>query len=357
MAATTTRAFLVALLVVVAFLFSEGVRAAAAESAWRSVQHRREVQSLLKRINKHPVASIQSPDGDIIDCVHISRQPAFDHPLLKNHIIQMRPSMHPSGMYDESNIASIAQTWHENGECPEDTIPIRRTREEDVMRASSVRMYGKKLISMDDPLNDVTTGHEYGVAYATGDNQYFGTKMTVNVWQPTPQRGDFSLAQLWITAGSYGNKDLNTIEVGWQVYPAMYGSGSTRLFIYWTDPNTHNWWLQVGGTNLGYWPSSIFTRLATSASLVEWGGEVYSPSMTTPMGSGHFPEEGFGKACYIRTIQVVDSSNHLKSPKGVGLIAGNPNFYRVTSGVSSNIWGTYIFFGGPGKKNSKIDVI
>ncbi|CAL4992519.1 unnamed protein product [Urochloa decumbens] len=389
MAATTTRAFLVALLVALAFLFSEGARAAAAESGWRLAQHRREVQSLLKRINKPPVASIQSPDGDIIDCVHISRQPAFDHPLLKNHIIQMRPSVHPSGLYDESNITPITQTWHENGECPENTIPIRRTREEDVMRASSVRMYGKKMrgsiskfVSMDDPLNDVTTGHEYGVAYGTGDNEYFGTKMTINVWQPTPQ------------------------SVGWQVYPAMYGDGSTRLFIYWTrdaynrtgcynlgcsgfvqtdtrftiggslspvstyggtqyeldilvwkDPNTHNWWLQVGGTNVGYWPSSIFTRLATSASSVEWGGEVYSPSMTTPMGSGHFPEEGFGKASYIRTIQVVGSSNQLKSPNGVGLIAGNPNFYNVKSGVSSDSWGTYIFFGGPGKTNSEIDVI
>jgi hypothetical protein len=32
--------------------------------------------------------TLQSPDGDIIDCVHISHQPAFDHPLLKNHTIQ-----------------------------------------------------------------------------------------------------------------------------------------------------------------------------------------------------------------------------------------------------------------------------
>ncbi|CAO2146972.1 unnamed protein product [Urochloa humidicola] len=411
--AATMRAFLVTLVIALTFLFSEGARAAAAESGWRSAQHRREVQSLLKRINKPPVASIQSPDGDIIDCVHISRQPAFDHPLLKNHKIQMRPSMHPGGLYDESNIASISQTWHENGECPEDTIPIRRTREEDVMRASSVRMYGKKMrgsiskfVSMDHPLNDVTTGHEYGVAYGTGDNEYLGTKMTINVWQPTPQSGDFSLAQLWVSAGSYENKDLNTIEVGWQVFPAMYGDGSTRLFIYWTrdaynrtgcynlgcsgfvqtdtrfaiggslspvstyggsqyeldilvwkDSNTHNWWLQVGGTNLGYWPSSIFTVLATSASEVEWGGEVYSPSMTTPMGSGHFPEEGFSKASYIRTIQVVDSSNHLKSPNGVGLTAGNTNFYNVKSDVSNDNWGTYIYFGGPGKTNSRIDVI
>ena len=31
----------------------------------------------------------QSPDGDIIDCVDINKQPAFDHPLLKNHTIQV----------------------------------------------------------------------------------------------------------------------------------------------------------------------------------------------------------------------------------------------------------------------------
>lgn len=30
----------------------------------------------------------QSEDGDIIDCVDINKQPAFDHPLLKNHKIQ-----------------------------------------------------------------------------------------------------------------------------------------------------------------------------------------------------------------------------------------------------------------------------
>lgn len=31
----------------------------------------------------------QSPDGDIIDCVHMSHQPAFDHPFLKDHKIQV----------------------------------------------------------------------------------------------------------------------------------------------------------------------------------------------------------------------------------------------------------------------------
>jgi len=32
----------------------------------------------------------QSPDGDIIDCIPISKQPAFDHPFLKDHKIQVQ---------------------------------------------------------------------------------------------------------------------------------------------------------------------------------------------------------------------------------------------------------------------------
>jgi hypothetical protein len=31
-----------------------------------------------------------SEDGDIIDCVDIYKQPAFDHPALKNHTIKVR---------------------------------------------------------------------------------------------------------------------------------------------------------------------------------------------------------------------------------------------------------------------------
>jgi hypothetical protein len=58
----------------------------------------------------------------------------------------MRPSYHPGVLYHDSSIAPhpISQTWHESGKCPENTIPIRRTKEEDALRASSIRRYGKK---------------------------------------------------------------------------------------------------------------------------------------------------------------------------------------------------------------------
>lgn len=38
----------------------------------------------------------------------------------------------------------MTQLFHMNGKCSEGSIPIRRTKKEDVLRASSVKRYGKK---------------------------------------------------------------------------------------------------------------------------------------------------------------------------------------------------------------------
>ncbi|KAI7756404.1 hypothetical protein M8C21_011644 [Ambrosia artemisiifolia] len=209
------------------------------------------VHKHLKRLNKTPVKTIQSPDGDMIDCVHITQQPAFDHPFLKDHKIQMRPNYHPEGLYDDNKVKtqsnerdnSIKQLWHMNGMCPEDTIPIRRTKEEDVLRASSVKRYGKKKHkSVSDPRIIPTSadpdlvnesGHQHAIAYVEGD-KFYGAKATMNVWEPKIQQpNEFSLSQIWILGGSFG-EDLNSIEAGWQVSPDLYGDNNTRLFTYWT---------------------------------------------------------------------------------------------------------------------------
>ena len=59
----------------------------------------------------------------------------------------MRPSFHPEGLsFDDVSSKSeseITQLWHLNGRYPEETIPIRRTKEEDLLRASSVANYGR----------------------------------------------------------------------------------------------------------------------------------------------------------------------------------------------------------------------
>ncbi|KAG6499068.1 uncharacterized protein LOC121996009 [Zingiber officinale] len=378
---------------------------------------RLEVRRHLKRFNKAPVKSIKSPDGDTIDCVHVSHQPAFDHPFLKNHTIQTRPNFHPEGLFDDSKAtsdkktSSMAQPWHQNGRCPEDTIPIRRTTRDDVLRASSIKRYGrKKHKSFPNPLSvepDLLNenGHQHAIAYVEGD-KYYGAKATINVWQPKIQQtNEFSLSQLWILGGSFG-QDLNSIEAGWQVSPELYGDNNTRLFTYWTsdayqatgcynllcsgfiqinnaiamgasispisnydgsqydisilvwkDPKEGNWWMQFGRDHvLGYWPSFLFSYLADSASMIEWGGEVLNSDpdgehTSTGMGSGHFPEEGYSKASYFRNIQIVDGSNHLSAPTGVGSFTEQSNCYNVQNGNNGD-WGQYFYYGGPGRNSN-----
>ncbi|XP_043693322.1 uncharacterized protein LOC122643808 [Telopea speciosissima] len=388
-------------------------------------RHKLEVQNHLKRLNKPAVKSIKSPDGDIIDCVHASNQPAFDHPSLKNHTIQMRPSFHPEGLFDknkattksEQSSNSITQLWHFSGRCPEGTIPIRRTTKDDILRASSVERFGmKKHTTIPQPhsVNPAAInpgGHEHAIAYVKGD-KYYGTKATINLWKPnTQQPNEFSLSQLWVVEDS-SSQDVNTIEAGWQVLPYFYGDNNTRLFIYWTsdsyqstgcynlvcsgfvqtnnqialggslspvsaysgsqyditilvwkvktnvsiylrDPTDGKWWMQLNDSVLGYWPSSLFSYLADSASMIEWGGEVtntesFGQHTSTQMGSGHFPQEGNGKASYFRNIQVIDGSNNLKAPNGISTLAMYATCYNILSGNNSD-WGNYFYYGGPGR--------
>nr|XP_016475958.1 PREDICTED: uncharacterized protein LOC107797575 [Nicotiana tabacum] len=85
--------------------------------------------------NGLPVKSIQSEDGDVIDCIDIFKQPALSHPALKNHKIQMRPSDNPvmenslTTKTDQKFYKFVTtQIWQKNGNCPKGTVPIRRTQ-------------------------------------------------------------------------------------------------------------------------------------------------------------------------------------------------------------------------------------
>ncbi|XP_010524467.1 PREDICTED: uncharacterized protein LOC104802521 [Tarenaya hassleriana] len=367
--------------------------------------HEGKVRRLLKQLNKPAVKSIESPDGDIIDCVPIKKQIAFDHPLLQNHTIQMRPSCHPEGDHAgnaKKNTKPLIQLWHVKGKCPKNTVPIKRTKKEDLLGPTSFESFGKKSQKSipQTGSNDPFTGHEHSIAFVAND-KFYGSKSMVNIWNPFVQlSSEFSLAQTWVRAGD--GSDLNTIEAGWQVYPDLYRDFNTRLFVYWTrdgyqktgcynhvcpgfvqtnngvalggsisptsiyggtqyeytiliwkDKASGNWWLQVQGINVGYWPGTLFTGLADSATRVDWGGEIVNrrtngKHTSTDMGSGRFAEEGFGKAAYFRNIQIVDGSNTLQPTPGLAAIAEQPNCYDVQLGTAGTSWDSYFYYGGSG---------
>jgi hypothetical protein len=46
---------------------------------------------------------------------------------------------------DGFNVSSdVYQTWQKSGSCPEETVPIRRIRKEDLLRAVSLARFGQK---------------------------------------------------------------------------------------------------------------------------------------------------------------------------------------------------------------------
>ncbi|PKI47580.1 hypothetical protein CRG98_032021 [Punica granatum] len=80
------------------------------------------------RAPRGTVKTIQSGGGDVVDCVDIYQQPAFDHPMLKNHTIQVKPSFVDES---ESHLQRLPAELEEWGvDCPEGTVPIIRKTSE-----------------------------------------------------------------------------------------------------------------------------------------------------------------------------------------------------------------------------------
>ncbi|GLT69278.1 hypothetical protein SLA2020_414390 [Shorea laevis] len=336
-----------------------------------------------KELFKHKgtVKTIEGKDGEVIDCVDIYQQPAFNHPLLKNHSIQMESSSSiPNVTNGKLYNAELHQGWHENGKCPEGTIPIRHAREDDHFAPRIPRQ------------NYDSTGHEYAIAY-TNDGHFYGVHSSHNVWSPVTNFADFSLSQVWISSGP--TEEVNTIEAGWQVTSL---SKEPRFFIYWTSDGYKdtgcynlecsgfvqtnnafvigsflhpvssygatqfeiaitiyksygNWYLQLQDQVLGYWPRSLFTHLAIGASDLSWGGEIFDSGgqdghTSTQMGSGHFPSEGNGKASFVRNLQYMDGGGKFKDA-AVTPHATNPSCYDITM-QNNVVYGTHFYFGGPG---------
>lgn len=60
----------------------------------------------------------------------------------------------------------VTQHWTINGKCPKNTIPIRRTRREDILRAKSLKEYGRKYtnnIPQPQPTNSTNANAQHEV--------------------------------------------------------------------------------------------------------------------------------------------------------------------------------------------------
>ncbi|XP_019057173.1 PREDICTED: uncharacterized protein LOC104806411 isoform X2 [Tarenaya hassleriana] len=368
-----------------------------------SDEEKQELVKQLKCVNKPAIKSFQTDHGDILDCILLHNQLAFDHPLLKNRSVQMRPATIPEWITDNNNTSQKSGflKFLQGGiSCPNGTVIVKRTTMQDLIHAKCLKSMG-----LNYPRYVPSKGKNIDVAghhFAVTEYRYlnYGAKGNLNIWDPEVLADQFSLSCLSIAGGP--KAQLNSISAGWIVNPWLY-LGHSRLYTYWTadgfkktgcfstqcpgfvqvsskiplgilikpvssyggrqfeidismhqDRATGDWWLVLNDEYIGYWPKSLFTAsgLAEGASFVSWGGEVYSPvtEKSPSMGSGHFPDEGFRKAAYVNGLKVIASTGQAITPTSYSLktFSDSPKCYRAEYKPAYGEWSSGIFYGGPG---------
>ncbi|KAF8379314.1 hypothetical protein HHK36_028747 [Tetracentron sinense] len=353
-----------------------------------------EFERQLKLLNKPAVMSIKTEYGDIYDCVDFYKQPAFDHPLLKNHTFETSPSSFPKGMKNgASSGAKSLNIGLKGGGCPSGTVPIRRTTKDDLIRAKS---FSEKYVGNMGILTKERPGHHYDYLGSNEgkSNKFYGVGGVLSVYNPSVLGFQLSSAHVRIRT------EFESIRVGWMVNPTLYGDNLTRLYTQWDageagcyntrcpgfvvvsseipidlafqktsvsggeqiemdfliykDEKNGNWWLNLGklSTPIGYWPKSIFNNLACFGDYVSWGGEVVSPPdlPSPPMGAGLVPVDDPRYAAYCRQIIVVNEAHqsvHVDDTKMYGDVP--VDYYDINdAGVKGDYWGHYLMYGGPG---------
>ncbi|KAG6505617.1 hypothetical protein ZIOFF_037982 [Zingiber officinale] len=238
------------------------------------------------------------------------KQPAFDHPLLKNHTLQLKPSNFPKGMkLAKSKPASF---YGFNDTCPSGTVLIHRARKQDLIDSQLLRNQFRAQAVTHNPTADgshnttVEGSHVSPIMYGTSYPRFF-TFWTIDGYEKTGC-GNLECPGFVSTTNIYGPGSFIPEF-------STYGGEQKYLpILIARDSNTGNWWVTYNDQlPLGYFPKELLPKMNKYASALQMGGHVYSPLNvpSPPMGSGHPSTEGSNKAAYFIQVQSVDSSNNL----------------------------------------------
>ncbi|CAJ2633853.1 unnamed protein product [Trifolium pratense] len=331
---------------------------------------------------------IPTNSGRIFDCVHINKQPALDHPLLKNHKLQRKPSFKRKNNQTSVKNSRNLIHWLEHVRCPKRTVPIQRLTKDDLIRGKSVlKVHNQGVII-----------HQAHVLHGVVDNIH-GIKGTTSIYNLKLNNNQSSTGHLFLQNKVIGAA-TNRIIVGWHVSPKLYRDDhSTYFYALWTSDNfkstgcydmlckgfvqtdrsyylgsrirrtstyggemiempislnkdriSHNWWLTVADKTIGYFPAAIFSDMVKVSG--GWGGVTRTPEGTSspPMGSGHLPDKNFVHASYFRDVGIqVDHSEKYHQPNIIEDNNDNFNCYGINYyGDQGEEFGYSLQFGGPG---------
>ncbi|CAI0557853.1 unnamed protein product [Linum tenue] len=352
-----------------------------------STEEDSELERQLKLLKKPAVTTIQTKYGDLYDCVDFYQQPAFDHPLLKDHKYEFKNHELNRRTNTDTYDTDTFDIWSNGKGCPSNTVPIRRITKQDLIKANRAAEL-RYNISL-----DLNPGVEVAMLRTTQQNKYYGGGMDVAVYHPAVQSTQYSSSHVKVENGP------DSISVGWTVNPSLYPDNETRMFIYTTTKDSYcyntycpgfiisttevpidlllkpytqiggplyekkffvrkdaangDWFLVIGRTNItvGSWPQKIFTALADSANYVEWGGEVYSPPGTDPppMGAGQKLQQKLYSDCYGRQVNLIDENHEIDhDPPSCETYQSSKRYQVIDEGFDAGPGiGRLIFFGGP----------
>ncbi|CAM0144674.1 unnamed protein product [Urochloa decumbens] len=212
--------------------------------------------------------TIESDDGDVIDCVDIYQQPALKHaPPGSRVIIHQQAKPETVSAWKPHH-----QTWRKHGSCPAGTVPIRRESSnanpqvaERIRRSSP---FGRPTAGSTNRFNLSSTTPsgrraagtlfnqsamaappggkvEVAAAYAT-NAPYLGARADVPCWKVDVHPNDFSMSYILVGTtldanyrpipGSDPPAHLtNQIAVGLVAWPSLFGDSLSRLFVYYTN--------------------------------------------------------------------------------------------------------------------------
>ncbi|CAL4981732.1 unnamed protein product [Urochloa decumbens] len=320
--------------------------------------------------------TIESDDGDVIDCVDIYQQPALKHaPPGSRVIIHQQAKPETVSAWKPHH-----QTWRKHGSCPAGTVPIRRESSnanpqvaERIRRSSpfgrpTAGSTNRFNLSSTTPFGRRAAGTlfnqsamaappggkvEVAAAYAT-NAPYLGARADVPCWKVDVHPNDFSMSYILVGTtldanyrpipGSDPPAHLtNQIAVGLVAWPSLFGDSLSRLFVYYTNDggvanNCFN--LDCGGFHVTSTEFALGSSFGASSNS-QIGGDLYGVTLgihrdvagmrwwvsVNDQDIGYYPETVFDTrftdACYVELGgRVMDSrpgGAHTTTPMGSGI--------------------------------------
>ncbi|KAF7150344.1 hypothetical protein RHSIM_Rhsim02G0222200 [Rhododendron simsii] len=287
-----------------------------------------ELENELKLLNKPAVKTIQTEYGDIYDCVDFYNQPAFDHPMLKNHSFYFEYAVvHTIGRAGKYNGVGAALSIHRPRLSRNDQYSAARFK---IQRGVEAIQVGWRV---DPGLYGGDTRTRSFIRVDAPQAHCYNTRCPGFVLVRSDIPPDFVYQQ--------------TSKSGGPIY-------EKQLYVK-RDLANGNWWLLIGDDfePVGFWPKRIFSDLANLANYVEWGGQVYTPpgTFTPEMGSGNvlqdYPD---GKQdAFFRNTQVINEFDQNVDEYNTETFHDLEQYDIVDLRNAQN-YGHVVVYGGPQQK-------